>query len=69
MKSSRSRWLSTKNRNAARSRGELWLLERGWREAEEIAAIADRLLLPDGVREAVGRTGESLPAKSHEVTE
>ena len=27
--------------------GELWRLERAWREAEEIAAIADRLLLPD----------------------
>ena len=26
--------------------GELWLLERAWREAEEIAAIADNLLLP-----------------------
>jgi len=26
--------------------GELWRLERAWREAEEIAAIADRLLLP-----------------------
>ncbi|MDE0074645.1 MAG: hypothetical protein OXR82_17785 [Gammaproteobacteria bacterium] len=29
--------------------GELWRLEQAWREAEEIAAIADRLLLPDGV--------------------
>ena len=28
--------------------GELWRLEQAWREAEEIAAIADRLLLPDG---------------------
>ncbi len=28
--------------------GELWRLERAWREAEEIAAIADRLLLPKG---------------------
>lgn len=28
--------------------GELWRLELAWREAEEIAAIADRLLLPDG---------------------
>lgn len=26
--------------------GELWLLERRWREAEEIAAISDNLLLP-----------------------
>ena len=29
--------------------GELWLLERAWREAEEIAAIADNLLLPRGI--------------------
>ena len=27
-------------------RGELWRLERAWREAEEIAAIADRLTVP-----------------------
>ena len=30
--------------------GELWLLERAWREAEEIAAISDKLLLPESVR-------------------
>jgi hypothetical protein len=30
--------------------GELAELERAWREAEEVAAIADDLLLPDGVR-------------------
>ena len=28
--------------------GELWKLEQAWREAEEIAAIADDLLLPEG---------------------
>jgi hypothetical protein len=28
--------------------GELWRLERAWEEAEEIAAIADSLLLPEG---------------------
>jgi len=28
--------------------GELWRLERAWQEAEEIAAIADGLLLPEG---------------------
>ncbi len=27
--------------------GELWRLERAWRDAEEIAAIADDLLVPD----------------------
>ena len=29
--------------------GELWRLEQAWREAEEIAAIADDLLLPKGI--------------------
>lgn len=35
--------------------GELWLLERRWKEAEEIAAISDSLLLPDGAEEFVER--------------
>lgn len=33
--------------------GELWLLERAWEEAEEIAAISDSLLLPEGADEFV----------------
>jgi hypothetical protein len=33
--------------------GELWLLERRWKEAEEIAAISDDLLLPEGAAEFV----------------
>jgi hypothetical protein len=33
--------------------GEMWLLEREWRRAEEIAGIADNLLLPDGVQERI----------------
>lgn len=33
--------------------GELWLLERAWEEAEEIAEIADSLLLPDGAEEFI----------------
>ncbi|MYA11529.1 MAG: hypothetical protein F4237_00335 [Gemmatimonadetes bacterium] len=44
--------------------GELWLLEQAWREAEEIAGIADDLLLPEGAddfvrehRQARARTG------------
>ncbi|MHB1194439.1 MAG: hypothetical protein ACYC6F_15555 [Longimicrobiales bacterium] len=37
-------------RNAA-AEGELWLLERRWKEAEEIAAISDSLLLPEGTEE------------------
>ena len=35
--------------------GELWRLERAWREAEEIAAIADDLLLPEGASGFVDR--------------
>ena len=31
--------------------GELWRLERAWEEAEEIAAIADKLLLPRNAEE------------------
>ena len=33
--------------------GELWLLERAWRDAEEIAAISDDLLLPEGAEDFV----------------
>lgn len=35
--------------------GELWRLERAWREAEEIAGIADDLLLPEGASGFVDR--------------
>ncbi|MCU0626877.1 MAG: hypothetical protein MUF21_10410 [Gemmatimonadaceae bacterium] len=35
--------------------GELLALEETWREAEEVAVIADRLLLPDAVVQAVAR--------------
>jgi hypothetical protein len=35
--------------------GELALLEQAWREAEEIAKIADDLTLPDRVRAALAR--------------
>ncbi len=47
--------------------GELWRLERAWEEAEEIAGIADDLLLPEGVEEflessrADGQEGGSPP--------
>ncbi len=42
--------------------GELWRLERAWREAEEIAAISDNLLLPKGVADSVAgrRVAERL---------
>lgn len=33
--------------------GELWKLERAWEEAEEIAAISDDLLLPEGARDFI----------------
>ena len=35
--------------------GELWRLEQAWKEAEEIAAIADNLLVPKGADEFVAR--------------
>lgn len=35
--------------------GELALLEDAWREAEEIAAIADRLLIPPAIEEWIER--------------
>lgn len=35
--------------------GELWRLEQAWKEAEEIAAIADNLLVPEGADEFVAR--------------
>lgn len=38
--------------------GELWRLERAWEEAEEIAAIADGLLLPEGAEDFVERHRE-----------
>ena len=43
--------------------GELWRLERAWKEAEEIAAISDDLLLPSEFGEFVerNRPGDSEP--------
>jgi hypothetical protein len=38
--------------------GELAELERAWREAEEIAGIADQLLLPENIDERLGRLKE-----------
>ncbi len=35
--------------------GELWILERAWEEAEEIAGISDSLLLPEGAADFVGK--------------
>ena len=39
--------------------GELWTLERAWREAEEVAEISDNLLLPEGADEFVREHGVS----------
>ena len=44
--------------------GELWVLEQAWKEAEEIAAISDNLLLPAGTNEFFrrhGREGDPQP--------
>ncbi len=38
--------------------GELWLLERAWREAEEIAAISDNLLVPKGAEDFIREYGD-----------
>jgi len=38
--------------------GELWMLERAWAEAEEIADISDNLLLPEGAEAFVQRHSE-----------
>ncbi len=37
--------------------GELWILEQAWKEAEEIAAISDNLLLPAGTEAFFDRYG------------
>ena len=37
--------------------GELWVLEQAWKEAEEIAAISDNLLLPAGTDDFFKRHG------------
>ncbi len=38
--------------------GRLWILEQAWKEAEEIAAIADSLLVPAGTDAFFDRHGE-----------
>jgi hypothetical protein len=44
------------------ARGELDLLENAWREAEEIAHIADNLFLPTGVEERIEEYRNRLAA-------
>jgi hypothetical protein len=43
--------------------GELWRLERAWEEAEEIAAIADSLLLPEGADAFIERHREGKESR------
>ena len=38
--------------------GQLWILEQAWKEAEEIAAISDSLLLPAGTDDFLKRHGQ-----------
>ncbi len=45
--------------------GELWLLERAWEEAEEIAEISDNLLLPESTDEFLRRHGEEQSAPAN----
>ncbi len=40
--------------------GELYLLEEAWREAEEVAAIADRLLVPENIETWIRKQKERL---------
>ena len=44
--------------------GELWRLEKAWEEAEEIAAIADNLLLPKKTTDFVARHGQDSATKT-----
>jgi hypothetical protein len=46
--------------------GELRELEEAWREAEEIAAIADRLLVPEDVEEWIRRHRQENPIRAKE---
>jgi hypothetical protein len=48
--------------------GELAALEAAWRDAEEIAAIADDLLLPEPVRRALGHPSRVPRAARDDVT-
>ena len=43
--------------------GELWVLEQAWKEAEEIAAISDSLLLPAGTDEFFKRHGSEAAGR------
>ena len=46
--------------------GELWVLEQAWKEAEEIAGIADNLFLPEGAEEFVREHGRARSSEGSE---
>lgn len=46
--------------------GELWRLERAWEAAEEVASIADDLLVPQGVRDFIARHSAGDPGERSE---
>ena len=48
--------------------GELWRLERAWEHAEEIAAISDNLLLPEGADAFVTEHGETQAHRTSDST-
>ncbi len=45
--------------------GELALLEQEWREAEEVASIADRLLVPESVEDWIRKYRKKLAGEGH----
>jgi hypothetical protein len=45
--------------------GELFLLEQAWKEAEEVAAIADNLLLPEGTEARLEELRRESPGGEH----
>ena len=49
--------------------GELWLLERAWREAEEVAGISDNLFLPEGTDERLRELGADAAVSTSDPPE
>ena len=49
--------------------GELRELEEAWREAEEIAAIADKLLVPDEIEDWIKRNRQLNPLRTKESSD
>ena len=44
--------------------GELEILEAAWREAEEVASIADRLLVPEHIEDWIRKYKKKLTGES-----